>query len=274
MSLSSNAPGDPVAEGEKLFSAAAETAGPRLTELARSRDIDYINERDHLQPTFRQALKDTVKDERPRPSVSFDLNHGLGAVLAPPRQVRRRAGMGTKRDGLRRAESRQRRRRTVCLRLGRNQGRVLLAAQRRCGGVTHRGGTRPSLANALPRAGAIRRRRMGDFRPAPTLRAGLHEVGEGPLQARSRASRSQDPRWQSLRVSHSGQALAARCRPCRASRRRMAGLGALPAGVSLGCEEQDTMSFLDAAEQLLAESDPRSRCTIERSPPEPSIRGW
>lgn len=77
MALLSNAPGDPVDQAEKLYTTAAETAGPRLTELARRCDLDYINERDHLQPTFRQALRDTVKEERPGPSVSFDLNHGL-----------------------------------------------------------------------------------------------------------------------------------------------------------------------------------------------------
>ena len=77
MSLIPNTPPDPVGEAERLFSAAAEAAGPRLTELVQALSIGYVNERDHLQPTFRQALKDTVKDERPRPAVSFDLNHGL-----------------------------------------------------------------------------------------------------------------------------------------------------------------------------------------------------
>jgi hypothetical protein len=87
-------PGDPVAEAVRLYAAAAQAAGPRLTGLAQALTTGYINERDRLQPIYRQALKDAVEDQRPRPSVSLDLNRGLTGLWSKLRQVRGRAGVG------------------------------------------------------------------------------------------------------------------------------------------------------------------------------------
>lgn len=70
-------PHELVSEAEKLFATACERAGSRLTALARDRGLDYVNERDHLQPIYRKALEETVRDVRPRPSVSLTLDHGL-----------------------------------------------------------------------------------------------------------------------------------------------------------------------------------------------------
>jgi hypothetical protein len=73
-------PVDPLVEAQRLVVAAAEWAGPRLTALAEELGTSYINERDHLQPTYREALAAIALNARSRPQVSTALGHGLEAL--------------------------------------------------------------------------------------------------------------------------------------------------------------------------------------------------
>jgi len=71
------APEDPAGEADRLFTAAAEAAAPELTALAERLGRDWINERDHLQPTYRGALESAAAAAWPRPQVSPSLGSGL-----------------------------------------------------------------------------------------------------------------------------------------------------------------------------------------------------
>jgi len=69
-------PNDPAREGERLYTAAAELAGPRPTALADEGGLT-IKETAHLQRTYRKALEDVAAQATPPPAVSPRLAHGL-----------------------------------------------------------------------------------------------------------------------------------------------------------------------------------------------------
>lgn len=64
-------------DAERLFTEAAQLAGPRLSELARADQLPTIKETAHLQKQFKEALAERAFRARPRPSVSPSLSHGL-----------------------------------------------------------------------------------------------------------------------------------------------------------------------------------------------------
>lgn len=70
-------PDDPVREAERLYTAAAELSGPRLTALADEGGLKTIKETAHLQRTYREALEELAAQATPRPAVSPRLAHGL-----------------------------------------------------------------------------------------------------------------------------------------------------------------------------------------------------
>ena len=69
-------PVDPVHEAESLFVAAADRAGPALTELADELALTTIKEK-HLQKKFRAALEQLAAQATPPATVSPSLAHGL-----------------------------------------------------------------------------------------------------------------------------------------------------------------------------------------------------
>lgn len=82
-SVSRGSAGDRVADAQRLFVEASRLAAARLTGLAAERKKDYINERDHLQPTYRAALEVVAAGASPAPTVSPTLGHGLEPAAWP-----------------------------------------------------------------------------------------------------------------------------------------------------------------------------------------------
>ncbi len=77
MSLFRLTPKDPSAEAERLFTAAAEAAAPKLGPLAAANGRTYVTERYELQPIFRAEVEHVAAAARPRPSVSPRLKADL-----------------------------------------------------------------------------------------------------------------------------------------------------------------------------------------------------
>lgn len=70
-------PNEAVRRAERLYTAAADLAGPRLTALADENRLTTITEAAHLQRTFRKALEELAVQAAPAPKVSPRLAHGL-----------------------------------------------------------------------------------------------------------------------------------------------------------------------------------------------------
>jgi hypothetical protein len=71
-------PDDPVTDAQCLFLMAVERAAPKLVANVCDVRQEYVNERDHLQPTFKASLEEVASEAVPRPEVSGVLDHGLG----------------------------------------------------------------------------------------------------------------------------------------------------------------------------------------------------
>ncbi len=80
VTLLTGTPGEAVADAQRLFVMAAERSAPELVAIAADLGQEYVNERDHLQPTFRATLEEVAAGVLPCPEVSGVLDHGLGAT--------------------------------------------------------------------------------------------------------------------------------------------------------------------------------------------------
>ncbi len=77
MSMFRSTPKDPAVDAERLFTAAAEAAAPKLGPLAAVHGRTYVTELRELQPTFRAEVERVAAAARPRPSVSPRLRENL-----------------------------------------------------------------------------------------------------------------------------------------------------------------------------------------------------
>ncbi len=75
-------------DAEKLFCEAAELAGPRLTELARSGQLTTITEIPHLQKKFKEALEERALKAPPAAKRVAESLARPQARVAAPRALR------------------------------------------------------------------------------------------------------------------------------------------------------------------------------------------